>query len=224
MRIGVTGWEGFIGSYLVKKIANPILFRGDLRKLENVKEFVVHCDRIYHLAGLNREQEGKILANNLVATANLILSLTLLSKNPEIIFLSSKQVEWNPKSEYGLTKSIEEDIIKKATNWCIFRVPNVYGPGGKPFYNSVVATFTYQLSHGQSVTIDNPATTREFIYISDLVDGLLNPRFPEYEYPEGELFSVVQIYEYLTSRLGEHKKLKSCLDYYLLNNDDLRIT
>ncbi len=104
--------------------------------------------------------------------------------------------------------------MKRSENWCIFRIPNVYGPGGKPFYNSVVATFTYQISHGQEVTINNPSDTREFIFVEDLVDELINPRFSEYVYPRGEVMSIGEIYEYLTSRLGQHKKLKRCLDYY----------
>jgi UDP-2-acetamido-2,6-beta-L-arabino-hexul-4-ose reductase len=219
MKIGITGWEGFIGSYLRKKIESPTLFQGDLRNLDNVKLFVGNCDRIYHLAGLNREHQGKILANNLVATGNLILSVKLQNRNPEIIFLSSGQVEWNPNSEYGFTKSVEEEIIKKAENWCIFRVPNVYGPGGQPFYNSVVATFAYQLTHGHQVTINDPSIAREFIYIDDLINELMNPQFSEYKYPKGELLSIGQIYEYFTSRLGEHENLKRCLDYYLLSDN-----
>lgn len=219
MKIGITGWKGFIGSYLIKKIESPILFQGDLSNLDSVQLFVGNCDRIYHLAGLNREHEGKILANNLVATGNLILSLKLTNSNPEIIFLSSGQVEWNPYSEYGFTKSIEEEIIKKAEKWCIFRVPNVYGPGGKPFYNSVVATLAYQLTHGQQVTINDPSIVREFIYIDDLINELMNPQFSKFKYPKGELLSIGQIYEYLTSRSDEHENLKRCLDYYLLSNN-----
>lgn len=214
MRIGITGWKGFIGSYLRKTIKDPILFQGDLRDLGEVKEFAKNCERIYHLAGLNRGNEGRILKNNIHTTGNLILASKLHKKNPEIVFSSSKQVEWNPNSEYGLTKSIEEEIVKRSENWCIFRIPNVYGPGGKPFYNSVVATFTYQISHGQEVTINNPSDTREFIFVEDLVDELINPRFSEYVYPRGEVMSIGEIYEYLTSRLGQHKKLKRCLDYY----------
>lgn len=218
MRIGITGWKGFIGSYLRKRIEDPILFQGDLRDLDKVKEFTKDCKRIYHLAGLNREKEGKILENNIHATGNLILA-SKLQNNPEIVFPSSQQVEWNPDSEYGLTKSIEEEIVKKADNWCIFRIPNVYGPGGKPFYNSVVATFTYQISHGQEVTISNPSDAREFIFVEDLVNKLMNPRFSEYVHPKGEVMSIGEIHEYLTLRLGEHKNLKRCLDYYMMRND-----
>jgi len=215
MIIGITGGEGFIGSHFSKKLSNPIIFKGDLHDLECVKEFVTHCDRIYHFAGLNREKEGVIFKNNLLATGNIILASKLISNDPEIIFSSTTQVEWNPDSEYGLTKSLEEEIIKKAKHWCIFRIPNVYGPGGRPFYNSVVATFTYQISKNEELTVNNPDAKGEFIYIDDLTDALLEPRFNKYIHPKGEVLTIDQIRDYLTVDLGKHENLKRCLDYYL---------
>lgn len=214
MRIGITGWRGFIGSHLARKIENPVLFDGDIRNLGEVKEFVGQCDRIYHLAGKNRVEEGQILANNLVSTGNLVLATKLTGVNTEIVFASSKQVEWNPGSEYGLTKMIEERIVRNAAKWTIFRVPNVYGPGGKPFYNSVVATFTYQIAYGLDVAISAPNTTREFVYIDDLVDALANPVLHRVVSVHGEVMSIKAIHEYLTTRLGEHEKLKRCLECY----------
>ncbi len=215
MRIGITGWRGFIGSHLKDRLRRPVLFKGDMLDLEDVNDFVGKCDRIYHLAGKNREQEGNILANNFLSTGNLVLATKLLGVNPEVIFVSSKQVEWNPGSEYGFTKMVEEVIVRKAAKWSVLRVPNVYGPGGKPFYNSVVATFAYQIANKQSVTINNPDTTREFIFIDDLVDLLVSPiALHRIVNVEGETMSVQDIYEYLTSRLGEHDKLKRCFDYY----------
>lgn len=219
MKIGITGWRGFIGSSLRGAVEKPVLFRGDLWNLGKMKIFVGECDRIYHVAGKSREYEGTILANNLIATGNLVLSLKLQGANPEVVFVSSKQVEWDANSEYGLTKSIEEGMIERAEKWCIFRVPNVYGVGCRPFYNSVVATFAYQIAHGQSVTITDPSVTREFICIDDLVVALLEPRFCEYIDIQGEVMSIGEVYEYLTSRLGEHPKLKQCLDYYQGGNE-----
>ncbi len=214
MRIGITGWRGFIGSHLARRIDNPVFFQGDMRNLADVKEFVGKCDRIYHLAGKNRAEEGQVLANNLVATGNLVLATKLLGKNPEIVFASSKQVEWNPNSEYGMAKQVEESIIRKAAKWCIFRIPNVYGPGCKPFYNSVVATFCYQLEHREPCTTHQPFATREFAYIDDVVEALMEPVLHQVVGISGEVLSIREVYEYLTSRLGEHEKLKKCLDYY----------
>jgi len=214
MKIGITGANGFIGSHLRKRLTDPIIFDGDLKNIEEVRKFIRKCDRIYHLAGKNREKLGDISKNNIVSTSNIVLSMVLETKFPEIVFASSKQVEWNPNSEYGFTKIIEEEIIKKTQRWCIYRMPNVYGPGGKPFYNSVVATFCYQISRGESVTIHETNAKREFIYIDNLIEELLDPKFNGYLYPEGEAMTINEIYEYLTVKLGEHKGLKMCIDYY----------
>jgi len=214
MKIGITGAEGFIGSHLRKNLKDPIIFSGDLRNLDEVKKFIAKCDRIYHLAGKNRTEVGEILKNNIVSTSNIILSMILENNFSEIIFASSKQVDWNPNSEYGFTKSVEEEIVKKAKRWCIYKIPNVYGPDCKPFYNSVVATFSYQLSKNQKVTINEPRAKREFIYIDDLIKEMLTPHFNKYQSPKGEVLTIKEIYEYMTTRLGEHKKIQMCLDYY----------
>jgi len=216
MKIGITGWRGFIGSHLSHRLNNPVLFQGDMRNLADVKSFVARCDRIYHLAGKNRADDGEILANNLVSTGNLVLATKLLRVNPEIVFTSSKQVEWNPNSEYGMVKQVEENIVRKARKWCMFRLPNVYGPGGKPFYNSVVATFCWQIAHREPCSANQPFATREFVYIDDLIDILItSASLYKVVRVEGEVLSVRGIHEYITSRLGEHVKLKKCLDYYI---------
>lgn len=132
----------------------------------------------------------------------------------EIIFASSQQAEWNNRSEYGFTKLIEEDIIKKAEKWCIFRIPNVYGPGCRPFYNSVIATFCCQIARGEPVDITDPDIEREFISIDDLIEDLLSPNFSSYKFPRGEVLSLGEVYSLLTDRVGSHKKLERCLSYY----------
>lgn len=214
MRIGITGAKGFIGSHLKTKLANPIVFNKDLTDLPEVRNLIRNCDRIYHLAGKNREEPGNIAKNNIISTSNIVLATILEDTYPEIIFASSKQVEWNPNSEYGFTKSIEEEIIKKTNNWCIYRIPNVYGPGCRPFYNSVVATFCHQIAKGETVEIHDPDAKREFIYIDELIQGLLRPEFNKYINLKGEELTIGEIYDYLTTKLGQHEKLAKCLRYY----------
>ena len=196
------------------RLNDPLLFEGDLTNIRDACEFVISCDRIYHLAGKNREQPGEILKNNIISTSNLILACKIKRVNPEIIFASSQQVIWNSESEYGFVKGIEEEIIKKANKWCIFRIPNVYGPGGKPFYNSVIATFCYQISKGESVTIHDPSVKREFIFVDDLMEQLLNPEFNSLKSIDGETLAVGEIYSFLTDKLGSHKNLERCLQSY----------
>ena len=156
-KIGITGARGFIGSHLVEAIEDPIIFKWNLDHLDSVRDFVKQCDRIYHVAGKNREKfDGMILKNNLIGTANLLLAMNLENKFPELIFISSTQVEWNPTCEYSIAKFLEEQAVKETKKWCIYRVPNVYGPRCLPFYNSVVATFCYQIATGEPLSIKTP--------------------------------------------------------------------
>jgi len=214
VKIGITGWRGFIGSHLFTRISNPVLFQGDMRILDDVKSFAGRCDRIYHLAGKNRGEPGQILANNLVGTGNLVLATKLLGHHPEIVFASSEHVERNPNSEYGMCKMIEEGIVRKARRWSVFRIPNVYGEGCRPFYNSVVATFCWQIAHGEPCTTHQPFATREFVHVDDVVEALVKPLPYRVTKVPGEVMSIREVYELLTSRLGEHEKLKRVLDWY----------
>lgn len=213
--MGITGANGFIGKYLAEKLESPLLFHDRMDDLDSIIQFVNRCDRIYHLAGKNRAEKGQILKNNIESTSNLVFASLHKETPPEIIFSSSQQVLWSGLSEYGFTKAIEEDIIKRSKKWCIFRIPNVYGPGCKPFYNSVIATFCYQIARDIPATINDPNAKREFIFIEDLVSNLLNPEFNSEKSPSGEIMTVSDIYSLLTERLGEHKKLEKTFQYYI---------
>jgi UDP-2-acetamido-2,6-beta-L-arabino-hexul-4-ose reductase len=50
-------------------------------------------------------------------------------------------------------------------------IPNVFGDGGRPFYNSVVATFCHQITHGQEPAIQQDGLM-SMIYINDLVEEI----------------------------------------------------
>ena len=48
-------------------------------------------------------------------------------------------------------------------------IPNVFGPFGNPYYNSVVATFSHQLTHNEEPKIEIDAQLK-LIYIGELVE------------------------------------------------------
>jgi UDP-2-acetamido-2,6-beta-L-arabino-hexul-4-ose reductase len=52
-------------------------------------------------------------------------------------------------------------------------IPNVFGPFGKPFYNSVISTFCHQLTHGETPRVDVDATLN-LIYVGELVSEILS--------------------------------------------------
>jgi len=139
-----------------------------------LEEFVAKCDTIVHLAAMNRGDEREIFETNVRLVDRLIESLDATHKRPHVIFASSTQRD-RPNA-YGRSKKHGEDQLR---NWAsraaapltILVVPNVFGPGCRPYYNSVVATFCHQLAHDQRpVVIDDQQL--ELIWINDLVEAI----------------------------------------------------
>ncbi|MHC5184653.1 MAG: polysaccharide biosynthesis C-terminal domain-containing protein, partial [Planctomycetota bacterium] len=97
-------------------------------------------------------------------------------KKPLILFSSSTQIERD--NEYGRGKKRAMELLqawsqKKEASAVSMIVPNVFGDSGRPFYNSVVATFCHQVTHGEQPSIlkDGQMT---MIYINDLLEDIVN--------------------------------------------------
>ena len=55
----------------------------------------------------------------------------------------------------------------------IYRFPNVFGKWCRPNYNSAVATFCHNIARDLPITVSDPATELELLYIDDPVAELL---------------------------------------------------
>lgn len=77
----------------------------------------------------------------------------------------------NAKKEARLLLEKWSTSNKSVTTGMI--IPNVFGPFGKPFYNSVVATFCHQLTHGEMPSIQVDGELR-LIYVNELVEDIFN--------------------------------------------------
>lgn len=51
-------------------------------------------------------------------------------------------------------------------------IPNVFGPFGNPYYNSVIATFSHQLNHGELPRIEIDAEL-SLIYVGELINEII---------------------------------------------------
>jgi UDP-2-acetamido-2,6-beta-L-arabino-hexul-4-ose reductase len=182
--IGITGQNGFIGQYLY----NSIMIKEDNFKLVDFKKeyfqnetqldfFVSKCDVIVHLAAMNRHSDQEVIyKTNIQLAENLITSLERTNSKAHVIMSSSLQEEKD--NLYGKSK---KDGRKLFLNWesnskGIFSgliIPNVFGPFGRPNYNSVVATFCHKVANGEKpeIHIDN---TLSLIYVGELVQEILN--------------------------------------------------
>jgi UDP-2-acetamido-2,6-beta-L-arabino-hexul-4-ose reductase len=182
IKIGITGQSGFIGTHLFNKLKlHPdkyiiVEFNDEFfEKKELLEQFVKSCDVIIHLAAMNRHQSQDVIyKTNLDLVRKLINACELSDSRPGIIFSSSIQEE--KENLYGKSKKegrlLLEDWAKRSIGKFLgLVIPNVFGPFGKPYYNSVVATFCHQLNNNETPTIDIDGELK-LIYIDELVEWI----------------------------------------------------
>jgi len=179
IKIGITGQPGFVGTHLYntlglqpdKFIRVPFedAFFSDENKLET---FVKSCDAIVHLAAMNRHNDPEVLyQTNIGLVKQLIGACEATKSTPHILFSSSTQEERD--NLYGKSKKEGRELFEKwaEKNRAQFTgliIPNVYGPFGNPYYNSVVATFSHQLTHNETPKIDVDGEIK-LIYVGEIV-------------------------------------------------------
>lgn len=179
IKIGITGQEGFIGKHLYNTIK---LFPEEFRIIEFNKDFfenseklngfVKKCDVIVQLAAMNRHNDLQLIYNtNIALVQKLINSLIETESRPHLIFSSSIQEEKD--NLYGKSKKDGRALMiewakNSGSKFTGMIIPNVFGPFGKPNYNSVIATFCHKLANNKNPSIELDGEMK-LIYIGELV-------------------------------------------------------
>lgn len=184
LTIGITGQKGFIGKHLYNSIGLLTeaykLIDFNRSFFENEPEldaFVLQCDVIVHLAALNRHSDPEVIYNtNIRLVENLIASLERTDSKVHVIMSSSLQEEKD--NLYGKSKKEGRELFLNWKNnsdgmFSGLIIPNVFGPFGKPNYNSVIATFCYKVTTGEKPEIHVDGTL-SLIYVGELVQKILN--------------------------------------------------
>ncbi len=181
MKILVTGANGFIGknlTYRLKEKGYEVLSYDRENTRDDLKSFVKEADFIIHLAGINRPiKEEEFLDGNVNFTKTLLDELKASGKKTPLFFSSSTQAERD--NPYGRSKKLAEDQIfsyGKANDnpVYVYRLYNVYGKWCRPNYNSVIATWCYNITHGLPIEINENAPAIDFVYIDDIGDEVLS--------------------------------------------------
>lgn len=182
MKILVTGAKGFIGKNLIATLKTRgynKIYEYDLSStLEDLDKYTKDCDFVYHLAGVNRPKDEKeFKEGNFGFTSTLLDYLKKHNNKSPIMISSSIQAELD--NPYGISKKMGEDLIfnyvkEVNTKAYVYRFPNVFGKWSRPNYNSVVATFANNIANNLPITINNPKSSLELVYIDDLVCELIN--------------------------------------------------
>lgn len=107
-------------------------------------------------------------------------------------------------NEYGRSKKAGEDLFfrygeENNVRVLVYRFPNLFGKWCRPNYNSVIATFCYNIANGLPITINDPDVMLNLAYIDDVVDNLI-ACLTEDEYHEGRFCYVPETFKV---RLGD---------------------
>lgn len=181
INVGITGIDGLIGWHLrsflhgQKGITIHGADKPEFANTELLVKFAGSCDVIVHLAGMNRGEDAEVAATNIALTEQLLSACDAAGAQPRIIFSSSTHIHRG--TAYGNSKKKCAELIRtwadrNKTVFTNFVLPNVFGEAGKPFYNSAVSTFCYQLANGQEPKIITDAEV-ELVHAQRVVREIL---------------------------------------------------
>ena len=218
----VTGAYGFIGLHLIPRLEDLALLIGSRTSSMVLDQGLQKADRIYHLAGANRpSSELDFERVNVGFTRTICEKLLEFGRKPTIVFASSIQAELD--NPYGNSKRRAEEVlqefgVKSGADIRIYRLRNVFGRRCRPNYNSVVATFCYNLSHGLPIEISDPEREIELVYVEDVVDAFvkLSPpvNIPFSRITLGELATILYDFKVGSEHLGGRCIGQLCDTYF----------
>ena len=177
-KVLVVGAKGFIGTNLVKalRLKNNVVLEYDKDDSEEtLYNYIKEADFIYHFAAVQRPLNQDYTSNLLISN-KIIDCLVRENLKTPVFFSSSIQAELD--NPYGICKREEERLFldyanKYNSKLYICRFSNIFGPGSRPNYTSVVSTFIYNCIKNLQITINNVDTTLNLIYIDDIINYLM---------------------------------------------------
>ena len=237
MNVLVTGAKGFLGTNVVNILhtladgrnrTRPQLHIGDIYEYDidsteaELDKYCKNADFVLNFAGVNRPKEvAEFKAGNYDFASLLLNCLRSHNNMCPVMLSSSVQATLAGRfgeSEYGKSKLAGEELFfdyaaETGADVFVYRFPNLVGAGVRPNYNSAVATFCYNDAHDLPITVNDAFTELELLFVSDLMEELLDameghPHRCEYPGASEEVGNVT--YDGLTPRPTEEGRYCYC--------------
>lgn len=222
MKILVTGSNGFVGSNLIETLKtirddkcsiydltdDIYIYEYDIdSSLNELKEYTKDCDFVIHLAGVNRPKDVNEFYEGNYGFTEILCSYLRENNNQCPIFISSS-IQAERDNDYGKSKKQGEDYLlqfgKDNGNLVfIYRFANLFGKWCRPNYNSVVATWCYNVAHDLDIEISNPETVVPLCYIDDVIEEIIHCIMGHPSMNVGGYYMVEPIYSVSLKKLSE---------------------
>lgn len=189
--VAVTGASGFIGRAAVARLiaddwrvralvrrptpdleqAGVSIVAGDLENGASLCALVADADVVVHCAGAVRAARPEIFdAVNAGGTARLLDAVRCSGATPRVVLISSLAAREPQLSPYAASKLRSERMLAAAPvalDWCILRLPAVYGPGDR-----ATLTLFRQLERGFALVPAGGRQRFSLLHVNDLAAAL----------------------------------------------------
>ncbi len=200
-RVLVTGANGFIGKNLMVRLNEFSVFtvttftRGD--DVSSLPALLSNVDAVVHLAGVNRPQDERdfaVVNKGLTEILCDAIRYEAVTSGRKIQLILASSMQASHDNAYGRSK-LSAEIAANAlsvdvgNSVVVFRLPGVFGKWCKPNYNSVVATFCYNIARDLPIKVNDPMAALRLVYVDDVVSALIAALQSS---PPGAVLTIVQ--------------------------------